>query len=319
MNTKYYKIAVRKKINSEDFFLNEKNYSFSIIDFNTSKRYWMADPFLFEKDGITYIFYELFDFIKWKGILAYSILNDNNIASKPKIIIEEPYHLSFPFIFEKKDQIYIMPETCECGDVHLYKAVKFPDIWVKDDILIQSIFSCDTIKIDNNNESFLLSSCMSKSSDFPFVISCYVNNVIFNLNEYDENFGCINGISVSKGDFGIRNAGASFKNDGNLIRPGQDSREGLYGAGLVFYKIDSLNPYKEEILYNVKATDLQHHLINYSGVALYGCHTYNSSSKYEVIDISYVGRLPLAYILIRFIYKKVCFVKRVLKRVFRKL
>jgi hypothetical protein len=257
MDTKYYRIAVREKKRDNDFFLSDNSFSFTVLDFKTSDRFWMADPFLFEKDGVTYLFYEMFDFIKWKGVIAYSILHDVDKVSNPKIIIEEPYHLSFPFIYENDNEIFIMPETCANGDVHLYKAISFPDIWEKDVTIIQSVFVCDTIRIKDKYDTYFMASCMSKNPTFPFVISCYLNNVLYKLSECDEYFGCVNGVSVAKGDFGIRNAGAVFVHNGNIIRPGQDCRSGIYGAGLVFFSIKSFLPYKEELFKSIQACELQ--------------------------------------------------------------
>jgi hypothetical protein len=158
---------------------------------------------------------------------------------------------------------------------------------------------------------------MSKNPTFPFVISCYLNNVLYKLSECDEYFGCVNGVSVAKGDFGIRNAGAVFVHNGNIIRPGQDCRSGIYGAGLVFFSIKSFLPYKEELFKSIQACELQKHLKNHNGINLYGCHTYNSTSKYEVVDISYFDKLPYLYKLKNKVYIILCFVSRVFRYLLR--
>ena len=57
--------------------------------------YW-ADPFLWQQDGIDYVFYELYDYKK--GVIAYSIINEDMSFSEPKVIMDYAPHLSYPFL-----------------------------------------------------------------------------------------------------------------------------------------------------------------------------------------------------------------------------
>lgn len=96
-----------------------------------SLRYWVADPFVFERDGETYIFAELFDYLRRRGVIGYSKLKANGNFSSWKEIIVEPYHMSYPQIFEHDGEIYIVPETGSGHTLDMYRAVDFPDKWEK--------------------------------------------------------------------------------------------------------------------------------------------------------------------------------------------
>ena len=46
------------------------------------------------------------------------------------IALIEEFHLSYPYLFEFKDDLYMCPETGEKGEIRLYKCIDFPLKWV---------------------------------------------------------------------------------------------------------------------------------------------------------------------------------------------
>ena len=57
------------------FFWETNDYLFEECKIECNGRYWLADPFLFERNGITYIFFEALDLITKVGKIGYSIRN----------------------------------------------------------------------------------------------------------------------------------------------------------------------------------------------------------------------------------------------------
>ena len=45
------------------------------------------------------------------------------------IVLKEPFHLSYPHVWEFEGAHYMLPETSACGAVRLYKADPFPTCW----------------------------------------------------------------------------------------------------------------------------------------------------------------------------------------------
>ena len=45
------------------------------------------------------------------------------------VVLEEDFHLSFPFVFKDGDDIYMVPESSKNSDIRLYKSVDFPLKW----------------------------------------------------------------------------------------------------------------------------------------------------------------------------------------------
>ena len=114
-----------------------------------TKRYTAADPFLFNHNGVKYLFAELFDKKENIGKLGYSVF-ENGKFTDWHIIIEEPYHLSYPNIFSFRDNIYIVPEANESNSLYAYKAVHFPDKWQKCKPVISGRKLVDTTFLDYN-------------------------------------------------------------------------------------------------------------------------------------------------------------------------
>ena len=77
-----------------------------------------------------------------------------------------------------------------------------------------------------------------------------------------------------------RPAGRLFKKNGKLYRPAQNCSE-KYGESLYFYEVKELdrNSYTEQFAYEIKHNDVQ------CQEQFERIHTYNSDSRYEVIDV----------------------------------
>ena len=67
----YWDIAFRRYSNNDTVVdADKKSYAFD--ELKVTKRYWYADPFLFEKNNRTYLFVEMFDNVTEKGLIGYS-------------------------------------------------------------------------------------------------------------------------------------------------------------------------------------------------------------------------------------------------------
>lgn len=282
---KFYSIAIRKRQSGDDRFFEHNDFMFNELKINCHNRYWLADPLLYETGGKTYLFYEAYDLVTRKGKIGYSIVSDDGTATSPKIIIDEDFHLSFPNIFEKDGNVYIMPESCGDSSIRLYRALKFPDVWERDRILAADTFSTDTVWLDETRFDTLLGSVQYRKPPEGKVISCWVKNTMFPLGPAGDS-----PTVVKEGDYGVRNAGKIFSFHGDAIRPGQICTGGKYGSGLAFWKIGPDLTEKE--IYSIRAEEMEAHVRLCSGKKLVGTHTYNASQNYEVIDIAYFARLP---------------------------
>jgi len=79
-----------------------------------------ADPFLFVKGEKLYLFYEEMRSGERGKICMRKMTNDAK-WSNSVVVLKEDFHLSFPFVFEDKGTVYMIPESQEVDSIRLYK------------------------------------------------------------------------------------------------------------------------------------------------------------------------------------------------------
>ena len=60
--------------------------------------------------------------------ISCGIVSKNKITDVGDALVRD-YHLSFPFIFSQKNQIFMIPETMSNNRLEIYKCQKFPNKW----------------------------------------------------------------------------------------------------------------------------------------------------------------------------------------------
>lgn len=252
--------------NDTDTLLDDLNTPFAPLP--NTWRYWRADPFLVEAEGKTWLFAELYDRLRLKGVLGCCQLTDQG-AGKWKIILDEPFHLSYPHVFWHQNNWYLIPEACTTGKLLLYKAKEFPWVW-ECAMELGDFAAVDSTLVEQRGERYLFS-VRVENQQGELIIA-----------QMDDCFRISNIRSVyEKEDPNSRPAGYFFVSNGNLIRPTQDCSEG-YGYGLNFMGVQKLDntQFEEILLRKVLPED-----VCISGVSKpEGIHTYNFTDRYEVID-----------------------------------
>lgn len=120
------------------------------------KNYWYADPMLFNYRGNKYLFTEAFDLNRQIGEIAVSVY-ENGVFGIPKIIISNPYHMSYPCVFMYHGKIYMIPETSMNGTLELYcPKSDIQDKWELKTTLLTGIKLADTTACIVNDEIYLL-------------------------------------------------------------------------------------------------------------------------------------------------------------------
>lgn len=116
-------------------------------------RCYVADPFPFHHRGRDYIFLELYPYATNKGCIAVAEVGQHGVVGEPRIVLEEPHHLSYPFVFERDGRIWMLPEGGASGNVDLYEAVEFPWRWERVARLAEGLEIYDTTPIEREDES----------------------------------------------------------------------------------------------------------------------------------------------------------------------
>jgi hypothetical protein len=92
---------------------------------------FVADPFMIRVDGIWNMFFEVLACrsLSKKGEIGLATSRDGLRWTYQGIVLAEPFHLSYPYVFEWGSDHYMIPESTAAGCVRLYRADPFPGRW----------------------------------------------------------------------------------------------------------------------------------------------------------------------------------------------
>ena len=244
-------------------------------------RYWCADPHLLEHQGQTYVFAELYDRVLRRGVIGYCQLTDHGPTSW-KVALKNATHLSYPQIFVDNGSIYMIPESCAQREIAVYRAVSFPNCWEKCHILKGHCVAVDSTFFTHNDISWMQT--LEYVNDRP----------AFRLYRLQGGVPAVQSLLLSENDEHVRPGGSLFVHQEKLIRPAQDCTES-YGCALNIYQVNELSTdaYGEELLTRITPSRIRSDLRGDPQ----GIHTYNISSKYEVIDLKQYKIDLLSYIM----------------------
>jgi hypothetical protein len=87
-----------------------------------------ADPFLIRRGGLWLLFFEVIPRDNHRGgVIAFAESDDAVQWRYGGVVLREPFHLSYPHVFEWEGQTYMTPENAH--GVRLYRCARFPTVW----------------------------------------------------------------------------------------------------------------------------------------------------------------------------------------------
>lgn len=91
--------------------------------------FFVADPFMVRAGACWHMFFEVLNWRSNKGEIGLATSKDGLHWTYRQIVLSEPFHLSYPYVFEWKNEYYMVPESHQAGAVRLYRATRFPVDW----------------------------------------------------------------------------------------------------------------------------------------------------------------------------------------------
>jgi hypothetical protein len=132
---------------------------------NPPGRYF-ADPFVIEHHGRTYCFVE--DYVHARGKAHITVLEYRaGVATEVGPCLDEPFHLSFPFVFEYRRELYLCPEASGSLSVRIYRCVEFPLQWELARAALPGFPALDTMLFERRGRWWLLT-CRFAGPHDPF-------------------------------------------------------------------------------------------------------------------------------------------------------
>lgn len=89
----------------------------------------VADPFMVKEEGRWYMFFEIWNLHTDRGEISLATSDDAIDWEYQQVVMAEPFHLSYPYVFKWNGEYYLIPESSEAKSVRLYQATNFPTEW----------------------------------------------------------------------------------------------------------------------------------------------------------------------------------------------
>src|SRR5713226_8442616 len=72
---------------------------------------FVADPFMVQRAGVWNMFFEVLNQATDRGEIGLATSSDGLSWTYQRIVLVEPFHLSYPYVFECQGECYMLPET----------------------------------------------------------------------------------------------------------------------------------------------------------------------------------------------------------------
>jgi len=249
-------------------------------------RYW-ADPFVVHKAGDYYIFMEEKTYAPpvlrtpspntlnlgrvGVGRIACLALDKEHNLKSHQVVLERPYHLSYPFIFERRGETYMLPETAQNRTLEVYRCVRFPDQWELTKTLMTGIYAVDATLLEYENKWWLFANVKEESGS-----SLDALHLFFSDDPLSDRWTPHPHNPIVHDIHSARPAGHIFRQGEKLIRPSQDNSR-RYGYAIKFNRIVKLNETDYEEINESSFEPLPR-------TKILATHTFNQTKDLTVMD-----------------------------------
>lgn len=234
-----------------------------------------ADPFIVARDGRHYLFAEACPYATGKGVIVCAEVGADAAPGPWRIVLERPWHLSYPFVFEHGGQTWLAPESSSHGGIELYRATDFPYGWAFGERLLPELPLVDPTFFEHEGRLWLFAGMATAGgSDWDELFAWHAPDL--------GGPWIAHALNPIKSDCrSARPGGRVLSLDGRLFRPAQRCEQ-AYGEALAWLEISRLTP---DAFQEVEVA-----LWRATGAGLSGPHHADLSTGLAAIDFrSFIG------------------------------
>lgn len=195
-----------------------------------------ADPFLFQYEAKTFVFFEAYPLKSRKGRIRVGRLDGARLVDETELEFGD-IHLSYPFVFDDGDSIFMIPETHQRDRVEVWRATCFPSKWELYATALEGRSPADTTLFKHEDAWWLATSFSSGGfEDHGQELHVFRTSGpdLKELEPHVDNPVVIDTLSA-------RNGGRPFLGKGGLYRPAQMASHGHYGHGITLMRVEELS------------------------------------------------------------------------------
>ena len=241
------------------------------IKIKNPPNHFLADPFVVSTENENYCFVEDYNYQSSRGSISVYQLTEKDSKKIGDAIIE-PFHMSYPCVFQYQSKYYMCPETCENKDIRLYECECFPLKWNLKKIVKSDISAVDTTIFEKDGTWWLFTNIDPTNVGDIFSEL----HIFFSDNPLTDNWipHPMNPIFVDS--VKARMGGILFDN-GIIYRVSQQQGFDVYGKSCTLNRITRLSKsnYEENIVFKIEPNFFNR---------LKGTHHLHSNGKVTVFD-----------------------------------
>jgi hypothetical protein len=134
--------------------------------------HFLADPFVLTREGRTFVFVEDYLYRTRKAHISVFELGEQG-AEEIGIALEEPYHLSFPYLFHYQGELFMCPETFHAHEIRIYRCTGFPLKWTLETVAMKQVMAADSM-IFPHRDGWWLFTNLSESAPHLFSTELHI-------------------------------------------------------------------------------------------------------------------------------------------------
>lgn len=243
-----------------------------VVTIKNPKRRFFADPFVVTRANGTAIFVEDYHYSNRRGTVSAIMILPDGSYKLVSNIIEEEFHLSFPYVFEHEGDLYMVPESYEAEAIRLYRCIQFPHKWEYLYDIMRGVSAVDTMVFEHSGRWWMLTNIAPSGTHEYWQLCAFSADspLSKDWHPHPKNPVCF---SV---EFG-RNGGILRDEGGAIYRVRQKQGFDMYGAAMSIAKIAKLDmdSYCEIPCYEIEPKFLP---------GLIGTHHMHSDGTFTVFD-----------------------------------
>ncbi len=230
-----------------------------------------ADPFAFADDkGKLHLFFEDYHYRSRRGVISHVSYSEGRLGDI-STALEEPFHLSYPFLFSYKNNLYCLPESTEKQQIRLYQYHPEKEIFTFKKVLLDDFAGADPTLFEYQNKWWLFVTEKRFSNTHLHIF--YADNPLGEFRPHKQN-------PVKIDITNARPGGTPFVENGILYRPAQNSAE-TYGQNVVINKVIKLSENEFE--------EIPHQMVFPEKSSRFnkGLHTFSQVNDFTIFDGKY--------------------------------
>ncbi|NTW23299.1 MAG: hypothetical protein HGA37_01260 [Lentimicrobium sp.] len=193
---------------------------------------YFADSFALKEEARLLLLFEDYNYKTRKAVISSSWFTEReSLFSAPVKVLEEPWHLSYPFTFRYEGQIWCIPESISHGSVELYRYDPSTGKLLHHSTLLSGVAAADPTLVFHQNHWYLF---------FTPADATNVELHIWHAESFQGPFEPHELNPVKSDITNSRPAGPFFILDKKLYRPAQDCSL-TYGGRVVINEVKLLS------------------------------------------------------------------------------